>query len=96
VNINETSVTDGNKLVLFAASFLAMPSQKSSRFRQRNVVIASHNSHASRANSFYESAARPTQDFDAFWLGFGQSAKAREATLNTLCAVHQRRENRAA
>jgi hypothetical protein len=94
--MNETSVTDGNKLVLFAASFLAMPSQKSGRFRRRNDDIASHNQNASQANNFYESVVRLTQDFDAFWLGFGQSTKAREAALNTLCAVHQRGENSAA
>jgi hypothetical protein len=41
--MSETSVTDRNKLVLFAASFLAMPSQLSARCGRRNGDIASHN-----------------------------------------------------
>jgi hypothetical protein len=46
MNINETSVTDRNKLVLFAASFLALPSQNSGRFPQQNDAIASRNQQA--------------------------------------------------
>ncbi|WP_147309827.1 hypothetical protein [Paraburkholderia sp. BL6669N2] len=52
MNINETSVTDRNNLVLFAASFLAMPSQKSSRFQKKNDAIAAHNTQASRRITF--------------------------------------------
>jgi hypothetical protein len=47
------------------------------------------------ANNVYESVVRPARDFNAFWLGFSRSTREPEAALSNLCAVHQRKGNRA-